>query len=67
MTLAETIRHRTGLTVTVEHQDNGIFIDSGRGCAFFQSGTSIDEMVRVIASKNAELPLFANVTFVRMK
>lgn len=67
MTLAETIRRRTGLAVTVEHQDNGIFIDSGQGCAFFPAGTSIDEMVRVIASRNAELPLFANVTFVRMK
>lgn len=64
MTLTETIRRRTGLRVTVEHQDNGIFIDSGRGCVFFPAGTSIDEMVRVINAKPVELPLFNSTTYV---
>lgn len=67
MTLAEIIRRRTGLVVTVEFQDNGAFVDSGWGCAWFPAGTAVDEMVRVIGSRFQEMPLFANTTFDRMK
>lgn len=63
MTLAELIRRRTGLRVTVEHQDNGIFIDSDRGCAFFKAGTPVDEMIRVIGGRMIELPLFNGTYF----
>lgn len=63
MTIADLIHRRTGLRVTVEHQDNGVFIDSGRGCAFFPAGTSVDEMVRVINAKERELPLFDKTIF----
>jgi hypothetical protein len=63
MTLADLIHRRTGLRVTVEHQDNGIFVDSDSGCAFFPAGTPVDEMVRVIASKPLQLPLFNSTTY----
>ena len=63
MTLSDLIHHRTGLRVTVEHQGNGIFVDSDRGCAFFPAGTPVDEMVRVIGGRMMGLPLFNGTCF----
>ena len=63
MTLADLIRQRTGLRVTVEHQDNGIFIDSDRGCAFFKAGASIEDVLRVMEAKSKQFPLFNDTHF----